>query len=87
MEFKAYPRSIVVQPKAEALTLRNEDVDLKYGMLFIHQSKFGKSRQVPTSKTCPGMTEGNPRGMPISASAISCPTLTNAMRGSPMTTV
>lgn len=32
---------------SEALTLRNEDVDLKYGMLFIHQSKFGKSRQVP----------------------------------------
>ena len=31
----------------EALALRNEDVDLKYGMLTIHQTKFGKSRQVP----------------------------------------
>ncbi len=32
---------------SEALALRNEDVDLKYGMLTIHQTKFGKSRQVP----------------------------------------
>jgi integrase len=31
----------------EALALRNLDVDLKVGMLSIHQSKFGKSRQVP----------------------------------------
>lgn len=31
----------------EALALRNEDVDLKYGMLTIHQTKFGKSRQLP----------------------------------------
>jgi integrase len=30
-----------------ALSLHNEDVDLKYGMLTIHQTKFGKSRQVP----------------------------------------
>jgi integrase len=32
---------------SEALSLHNEDVDLKYGMLTIHRSKFGKSRQVP----------------------------------------
>ena len=32
---------------SEALTLHNNDVDLKHGMLTIHQSKFGKSRQVP----------------------------------------
>lgn len=32
---------------AEALSLRNADVDLKAGMLTIHQAKFGKSRQVP----------------------------------------
>jgi integrase len=32
---------------SEALSLQNEDVDLKYGMLTIHQAKFGKSRQVP----------------------------------------
>ena len=32
---------------SEALSLHNEDVDPKYGMLTIHQSKFGKSRQVP----------------------------------------
>ena len=31
----------------EALSLRNMDVDLKAGMLRIHQTKFGKSRQVP----------------------------------------
>lgn len=31
----------------EALSLRNVDVDLKAGMLSIHQTKFGKSRQVP----------------------------------------
>lgn len=31
----------------EALALRNRDVDLKTGMLTIHQAKFGKSRQVP----------------------------------------
>jgi integrase len=32
---------------SEALALRNEDVDLKRGMITIHQTKFGKSRQVP----------------------------------------
>lgn len=32
---------------SEALALRNADVDLKYGMLTIRQTKFGKSRQVP----------------------------------------
>lgn len=32
---------------SEALSLHNQDVDLKYGMLTIHQTKFGKSRQVP----------------------------------------
>ena len=32
---------------SEALALRNEDVNLKDGMLAIHQTKFGKSRQVP----------------------------------------
>ena len=32
---------------SEALALRNEDVDLRYGILTIHQAKFGKSRQVP----------------------------------------
>jgi integrase len=32
---------------SEALALRNKDVALKYGMLTIHQTKFGKSRQVP----------------------------------------
>jgi integrase len=31
----------------EALSLRNMDVDLKGGMLTIHRTKFGKSRQVP----------------------------------------
>lgn len=31
----------------EALSLRNLDVDLEAGMLRIHQTKFGKSRQVP----------------------------------------
>jgi len=31
----------------EALSLHNLDVDLKVGMLSIHQTKFGKSRQVP----------------------------------------
>lgn len=31
----------------EALALRNRHVDLKAGMLSIHQTKFGKSRQVP----------------------------------------
>lgn len=31
----------------EALSLRNMDVDLKAGMLRIHRTKFGKSRQVP----------------------------------------
>lgn len=31
----------------EALSLRNLDVDLRVGMLSIHQTKFGKSRQVP----------------------------------------
>lgn len=31
----------------EALALRNLDVDLNAGMLSIHQTKFGKSRQVP----------------------------------------
>ncbi len=32
---------------SEALLLHNEDVDLKHGLLTIHQTKFGKSRQVP----------------------------------------
>ena len=32
---------------SEALALRIQDVDLKSGMLTIHQTKFGKSRQVP----------------------------------------
>jgi integrase len=32
---------------SEALALCNKDVALKYGMLTIHQTKFGKSRQVP----------------------------------------
>jgi integrase len=32
---------------SEALCLCNADVDLNVGMLSIHQSKFGKSRQVP----------------------------------------
>jgi integrase len=31
----------------EALALRNLDVDLKTGMLSVHRTKFGKSRQVP----------------------------------------
>ncbi len=31
----------------EALALRNEDVDLRRGMLLIRKAKFGKSRQVP----------------------------------------
>ncbi len=32
---------------SEALALRNMDVDLKNGMITIHRTKFGKSRQVP----------------------------------------
>jgi integrase len=32
---------------SEALALRNADVDLKGGLLTIHQTKFAKSRQVP----------------------------------------
>lgn len=32
---------------SEALALTNTDVDLKHGMLAIHLTKFGKSRQVP----------------------------------------
>ncbi len=32
---------------SEALSLRNQDVDLKTGILVVHQSKFGKSRQLP----------------------------------------
>lgn len=32
---------------SEALALCNKDADLKHGMLTIHQTKFGKSRQVP----------------------------------------
>ena len=32
---------------SEALALRNVNVDLKYGLLTVHQTKFGKSRQVP----------------------------------------
>ena len=31
---------------SEVLALRNEDINLKYSMLTIHQAKFGKSRQV-----------------------------------------
>lgn len=36
----------------EALSLRNRDVDLKTGMLTIHRTKFGKSRQVPMHRSC-----------------------------------
>ena len=36
---------------SEALALHNEDVSLKYGMLTIHQTKFGKSRQVPLHRS------------------------------------
>jgi integrase len=32
---------------SEALHLRNADVDLKWGMLTVRQTKFAKSRQVP----------------------------------------
>jgi integrase len=32
---------------SEALHLRNADVDLKWGMLMVRQTKFAKSRQVP----------------------------------------
>ena len=32
---------------SEALSLNNVDVDLKFGMLAVHQTKFGKSRLVP----------------------------------------
>jgi integrase len=32
---------------SEAVALRNMDIDLKRGMLTIHRTKFGKSRQVP----------------------------------------
>ena len=32
---------------SEAIHLRDADVDLKRGMLTIHQAKFGKSRQIP----------------------------------------
>ncbi len=32
---------------SEALSLRNGDINLKNGMLTIHRTKFGKSRQVP----------------------------------------
>jgi integrase len=32
---------------SEALSLHNEDVNLKHGLLAIHQTKFDKSRQVP----------------------------------------
>jgi integrase len=32
---------------SEALALRNVDVDLKHGMVTVHQTKFAKSRQVP----------------------------------------
>jgi integrase len=37
---------------SEALTLRNMDIDLKRGMLAIHRTKFGKSRQVPMHQSC-----------------------------------
>lgn len=36
---------------SEALLLRNVDVDLKHGMLTIHQTKFGKSRQLPVHRS------------------------------------
>jgi len=36
---------------SEALALHNEDVDLKRGMLTIHQTKFAKSRQVPLHRS------------------------------------
>ena len=32
---------------SEALSLHNVDVDLKHGMIIIHQTKFGKTRQLP----------------------------------------
>ena len=32
---------------SEALSLRNMDVNLKHGMITIHQTKFGKTRQLP----------------------------------------
>ncbi|MBT6011874.1 MAG: tyrosine-type recombinase/integrase [Candidatus Marinimicrobia bacterium] len=32
---------------SEALSLHNVDVDLKSGMIIIHQTKFGKTRQLP----------------------------------------
>lgn len=32
---------------SEALSLRNVDVNLKHGMITIHQTKFGKTRQLP----------------------------------------
>jgi integrase len=36
---------------SEALDLRDSDVDLKYGMLTVCRSKFGKSRRVPMHKS------------------------------------
>ena len=36
---------------SEALSLRNIDVDLKHGMLMIHQTKFGKTRQLPIHRS------------------------------------
>lgn len=36
---------------SEALALRNDDVDLRRGMLLIRKAKFGKSRQVPMHRS------------------------------------
>ena len=48
---------------SEALSLRNVDVDLKRGMLTIHQTKFGKSRQVPMHPS----TRGGPASLSLDA--------------------
>lgn len=36
---------------SEALALRNDDVDLRHGMLLIRKATFGKSRQVPMHRS------------------------------------
>jgi integrase len=37
---------------SEAVGLRNMDVDLEHGMITLHRTKFGKSRQVPMHHSC-----------------------------------
>jgi integrase len=37
---------------SEAVGLRNMDVDLEHGMLTLHRTKFGRSRQVPMHHSC-----------------------------------